>query len=57
MAQFGAMTPPPVVETKTVDQRTLVAGLDPSWKDPIEIYEFPNGRKFTEPQNDPAGYD
>lgn len=57
MAQFGAMTPPPQVESKTTDQRTLVAAIDPSWKDPIEIYVFPNGRKFTEPQNDPAGYD
>jgi hypothetical protein len=57
MSQFGAMTPPPQVESKTTDQRTLVAAIDPSWKDPIEIYVFPNGRKFTEPQNDPAGYD
>jgi hypothetical protein len=57
MSQFGAMTPPPQVQSKSVDQKTLVAAIDPRWKEPIVTYEFPNGRKFTEPQNDPAGYD
>lgn len=57
MAQFGAMTPPKLVVTKQIDERTLVAAIDPTWKDPIVTYEFPNGRKFTEPQDDPAGYD
>ena len=46
----------PVV-TKQIDERTLVAAIDPQWKEPIVTYEFPNGRKFTEPANDPAGYD
>lgn len=53
MSQFGAMQPPPQVVTKTTDQRRLVAAIDPSWKEPITTYEFPNGRKFTEPQDQP----
>jgi hypothetical protein len=57
MSQFGAMTPPPLVQSKQTDQRQLVSTVDPTWKDPIETYIFPNGRKFTEPYNDPAGYD
>lgn len=53
MAQFGAMTPPPQVTSKQIDERTLVAAIDPSWKEPIVTYEFPNGRKFSEPQDQP----
>jgi hypothetical protein len=42
-------TPPRAPTAKRIDMRTLVASLDPAWRDPAEVYLFPNGRKFTEP--------
>jgi hypothetical protein len=38
--------PPP--QSETIDFASLVAALDPGWKDPQVVYEFPNGRKFKE---------
>jgi hypothetical protein len=46
-------TPPRAPTAKRIDMRTLVASLDPAWRDPAEVYLFPNGRKFTEPQGSP----
>jgi hypothetical protein len=34
--------------SKSIDQRSLVAGLDPDWQRPPEVYLYPNGRKFNE---------
>lgn len=40
----------PPVTSKSIDMRTLVASLDPRWREPSEVYIFPNGRKFLEQQ-------
>jgi hypothetical protein len=40
----------PPVQSKSIDMRTLVALTDPKWRDPAEVYLFPNGRKFFEQQ-------
>jgi hypothetical protein len=51
---YQPTTPP--VQSKSIDMRTIVASLDPKWRDPAEVYLFPNGRKFLQSQNpgDPA---
>jgi hypothetical protein len=36
------------VRSKTIDMRTLVAALDPRYRDPPDVYIMPNGRKFKE---------
>lgn len=41
------------VTSKQTDMRQLVNAIDPTTKQPIETYEFPNGRVFTEPQDQP----
>jgi hypothetical protein len=43
-------TPP--VQSKSIDMRTLVASLDPKWRDPAEVYIFPPSRTFYEPQGE-----
>lgn len=43
----------PTVEVKQTTMRELVQAIDPQWKEPIVTYEFPNGRDFTEPQDQP----
>ena len=41
----------PPVQSKSIDMRTLVASVDAKWRDPAEVYLFPNGRKFYEQQS------
>jgi hypothetical protein len=40
----------PQVQSRSIDMRTLVASFDPKWRDPAEVYLFPNGRTFLENQ-------
>jgi hypothetical protein len=41
------------VQSRKTDMRQLVNAIDPFTKQPIVVYEFPNGREFTEPQDQP----
>jgi len=47
MSSYGSYVPQPPPQSKVIDFATLVAGIDPRWKDPIVVYIF-RGRKFLE---------
>lgn len=47
MSSYGSFVPEPPPQSKVIDFATLVAGVDPRWRDPPVVYIY-RGRKFLE---------